>query len=86
MAAKNETLQITQDKAITGVLAMLVAEREDRLGGEGADERKTEAVLATAGLSVSEIAPLVGKSTDAVAKAIQRARKPKKKASTRTKA
>ena len=41
MAGKNETVQITQDKAITGVLAMLVAEREDRLGGEGTDERTT---------------------------------------------
>jgi DNA-directed RNA polymerase specialized sigma24 family protein len=83
--AKNETAQITQDKAIRGVLAMLVAEREDRLAAEDADQRKTEAVLATAGLTANEIAPFVGKSTEAVAKAIQRARLPKKKTSTRKK-
>jgi hypothetical protein len=49
MAGKNETVQISPDKAITGVLAMLVAEREERLS-DGTDQRKTEAVLATAGL------------------------------------
>jgi DNA-directed RNA polymerase specialized sigma24 family protein len=84
MAGKNETVQISPDKAITGVLAMLVAEREDRLS-DGTDQRKTEAVLATAGLTANEIAPLVGKTNDAVTKTIQRARKPKKKTSTRKK-
>ena len=41
-------------------------------------------MLASVGLTASEIAPLVGKSTDAVMKTIQRARQPKK-ASARTK-
>ena len=64
-------------------------DREDAaaalLGQLSAGYAQTEAVLATAGLTATEIAPLVGKSTDAVAKAIQRARKPNKKTSIRKK-
>lgn len=67
-------------KAINAVLALLVAQREERLAGDDAEPRKTEAVLASVGLTASEIAPLVGKTTDAVTKTIQRARKPNKKA------
>jgi DNA-directed RNA polymerase specialized sigma24 family protein len=78
--AKNQPLD--QSKAMTGVLALLIAQREEQLGAEGAEERKTEVILASAGLQPNEIAPLVGKKYGAVAKTIQRARpKPKKKTS-----
>lgn len=78
MASK--TVSIEQSKAINAVLALLTAQREEQLGGDGAEPRRTEVVLASVGMTAPEIAPLVGKSTDAVAKAIQRARQPKKKA------
>lgn len=60
---------------MAAVLAMLVVDREDRLGSvQNGDARKTELVLATAGLQAPEIAPLVGKNVDAVRKTIQRGR------------
>ena len=84
MAAKAKNQALDQDKAINAVLALLVADREERLAGDGAEPRKSEVVLASVGLTANEIAPLVGKSTDAVTKTIQRARQPKK-SSARTK-
>jgi DNA-directed RNA polymerase specialized sigma24 family protein len=81
MAPKTKNQPLDQDKALAGVLALLVAQREEQLGAEGAEERKTEVILASAGLQANEIAPLVGKNYDAVKKTIQRGRQgPKKKA------
>jgi DNA-directed RNA polymerase specialized sigma24 family protein len=74
---------LDQGKALNAVLALLVAQREERISTNGAEPRKTELILASAGLNATEIAPLVGKKYDAVVKAIQRGRKPvsrKKKA------
>jgi DNA-directed RNA polymerase specialized sigma24 family protein len=73
MANDAETT-LTGDKALVGMLALLVAEREDRLSDDK-DVRKTEVVLASAGLTANEIAALMGKKVDAVRKAIQRGRK-----------
>jgi DNA-directed RNA polymerase specialized sigma24 family protein len=82
MAGQTKNQPIDQEKALSAVLALLVAQREERLAGDGTEPRKTEAVLASVGLTATEIAPLVGKSTDAVKKTIQRAR-PAKKTATR---
>jgi DNA-directed RNA polymerase specialized sigma24 family protein len=64
-------------KLMAGVLAILVAEREERLNGT--DERnkpaKTELLLSNAGLAPNEIARVMGKNVAAVKKAIQRGRK-----------
>ncbi len=64
-------------KLLAGVLAMLVAEREERL--YGSDEKtkpaKTELLLFNAGLVPNEIAQLMGKNVAAVQKTIQRGRK-----------
>jgi DNA-directed RNA polymerase specialized sigma24 family protein len=62
---------------MAGVLALLVAEREDRLNGSEQKYKpaKTEVVLSSAGLSATEIALIMGKTTAAVQKAIQRGRK-----------
>ena len=65
---------LSQDKALAGVLALLVAEREERLGEQEKPPR-TEILLANAGLTAAEIATLLGKSLDAVRKTIQRAKK-----------
>jgi hypothetical protein len=67
---------LDQGKALNAVLALLVAQRDERIGTNGAEPRKTEVILASAGLNASEIAPLVGKKYDAVAKTIQRGRTP----------
>lgn len=66
---------LSLDKSMAAVLALLVADREDRLAENGKEPRKTELVLATAGMQAPEIAPLVGKNVGAVRKAIQRGRK-----------
>jgi DNA-directed RNA polymerase specialized sigma24 family protein len=78
MARKKDTVSIEQGKAINAVLALLVAQREERLNGDGAEPSKTEIVLAKVGMTAPEIAPLVGKSPDAVTKTIQRGREPNK--------
>lgn len=64
-------------KAMAGVLALLVAEREDRLNGSDQKYKpaKTEVLLASAGLTAAEIALVMGKSPGAVQKAIERGRK-----------
>jgi DNA-directed RNA polymerase specialized sigma24 family protein len=73
MTKVNTDSPLTGDKALAGMLALLVAEREERLDDDKAP-RKTEVVLASAGLTANEIAALVGKNVDAVRKAIQRGR------------
>jgi DNA-directed RNA polymerase specialized sigma24 family protein len=70
---------LDQGKALNAVLALLVAQRQERNGTNGAEPRKTEMILASAGLNATEIAPLVGKKYDAVVKAIQRGRQPGQK-------
>jgi DNA-directed RNA polymerase specialized sigma24 family protein len=69
--------QLDEAKVMAGVLALLVAEREDRLNASDAKYKpaKTEVVLAAAGLSAADIAPLVGKNRPAVQKTIERGRK-----------
>ena len=52
----------------------MAAEREDRLEPSANGARRTEVVLAGAGLSNSEIAALLDKKPDTVKKTIQRAR------------
>jgi DNA-directed RNA polymerase specialized sigma24 family protein len=69
--------KLDEAKVMAGVLALLVAEREDRLnaGSEKYKPAKTEVVLAGAGLTAPEVAQLVGKNLDGVKKTIQRGRK-----------
>ena len=68
---------ISSDEEARQLLAALVAlladARESRLADEP-DARKTEILLADAGLNPSAIAPLLGKNPEAVRKAISRAR------------
>jgi DNA-directed RNA polymerase specialized sigma24 family protein len=68
---------IDQEKALAGILALLVAEREERLNGvdEARKAAKTELLLAGAGLGAPDIAQLVGKNVEAVRKTIQRGRR-----------
>lgn len=66
-------LALDQDKALAGVLGLLVAEREERLNDKK-DPRKTEVILADAGLAIGDIAKLMGKKYDAVKQAVRRGR------------
>jgi DNA-directed RNA polymerase specialized sigma24 family protein len=70
---KDEALELDQDKALAGVLGLLVAEREERLNDKK-DPRKTEVILADAGLAIGDIAKLMGKNYEAVKMAIRRGR------------
>ena len=65
--------QVTSEAALAGLLALLVDEREERVKGDK-DARKTEILLADAGLSIEDIAAVMGKNYDAVRVAINRAR------------
>lgn len=55
--------------ALSGILALLVAEREQREGGGG---RRTERILGGAGISVEHIATLTGHDARDVRAVIER--------------
>lgn len=77
MAAPNNNRDpLPADKALSAMLALLVADREDRIATEpdGTSLRKTEVVLAAGGLTAAEIVPLVGKNLEAVRSTIKRGR------------
>lgn len=66
---------VSSQSALAGILALLAAERDDRLNGVATDkQRRTELVLADAGLTASEIAAVLNKKPGTVAKAVSRAR------------
>ncbi len=71
------------DEAIAGVLAVLVAEREDRLKPP-ANPRKIEWILSDAGVGTAAIAKLTGKNNGAVRMSL--ARRGRKSATKRPKA
>lgn len=73
MPNRNEAQPLSEAKTLAAMLALLVADREERAAPDS-PKRKTEVILASAGLTAAEIAPLVGKKYDAVAKTIQRAK------------
>ena len=66
-----EQHRISPDAAMLGVLALLIDEREQRIGNDKSAER-TEVLLARVGLSVDDIAAAMGKKRDAVRMIIAR--------------
>lgn len=65
--------QVPTESALAGLLALFIDERENRVG-ESKGDKKTEVVLASAGMSIDDIAAVTGKKRDAVRMAIQRGR------------
>jgi hypothetical protein len=63
-------------RALLGILALLAADRDERL--EGGTPRRTEIVLSDAGFSAREIANLTGREYEAVRSSLRRADKAKK--------
>jgi len=79
MAAAQKTAERPPLEQLMGaVLAMLIAEREDRLalheGKSPGDLRKTEVILSSVGLSYQQIAALLDKKADTVQKTVSRAK------------
>lgn len=66
-----EQHRISPEAAMLGVLALLIDEREQRIGNDKSAER-TEVLLARVGLSVDDIAAAMGKKRDAVRMMIAR--------------
>jgi DNA-directed RNA polymerase specialized sigma24 family protein len=58
-------------------VALLAAERDERLDHR-IDERRSEVVLGDAGLSIAEIAELLGRSPEAVKSSLRRERAKRK--------
>ena len=69
---------LTSEQAMVGILALLAADREDRTASRdrvsSEQARKTELVLADAGLTAAQIGRILGKKPNSVAKTISRAR------------
>jgi DNA-directed RNA polymerase specialized sigma24 family protein len=70
---KKRRHEIPPESTMAGLLALLVDEREARTRDDK-EARKTEVLLADAGLSVDDIATVMGKNPGAVRKSIQRGR------------
>lgn len=65
---------IGTERAMAGILALLIDEREERTRDKK-ESVKTEVVLAQAGLSIEDIAAVTGKKYDTVRMAIARGKK-----------
>ena len=61
------------DRALTALLALQAAEREDRLNPD-APPRRTEVVLVDSGLNYGEVAQITGKTYEGVKTTVRRAR------------
>jgi DNA-directed RNA polymerase specialized sigma24 family protein len=68
-----ERIQITTGAAAAGILALLVDARESRVKDDK-EASKTEVLLAQAGLSIDEIASLMGKKYDAIRVSLNRSK------------
>ena len=83
MIKNTETLPLEQ--AMSGILALLAAEREERVNldkGLAKGPRKTEVILADSGMSPTQIATVLGKKGKLVSQTIIRARKKEQKGNT----
>jgi hypothetical protein len=75
---------LTLEQSMSGILALLVAERDERLGR--GDPPPTDVLLADAGLGYGEISRVTGRPYEAVKSAVRRGRdgRGRKKRSPRT--
>jgi DNA-directed RNA polymerase specialized sigma24 family protein len=71
---RTQPLELDQSKALAGVLALLAADREERIAANEKGMTRTEVILGEAGLNATEVARLLGKPEPGVRKAIQRGR------------
>jgi DNA-directed RNA polymerase specialized sigma24 family protein len=62
-----------QERLLAGLVALVAAERDERLA-HGIDERPSAVLLADSGLSIAEIASLLGRSPEAVKSTVRRYR------------
>ena len=68
--ARTEEAVISADRALSALIALLAADRDDRV--DGRDPERSEFVLAAAGLTHGEIAALTGKKAEAVRSTLRR--------------
>jgi hypothetical protein len=65
---------ITTGASLAGILALMIDQREDRVRDDK-DAAKTEVLLSNAGLSIDDIAALMGKRYDAIRVSLNRNRR-----------
>ena len=68
-----ERHQVISGASLAGILALLVDEREARIEDDK-EAAKTEVLLWSAGLSIEDIAAVMGKKYDAIRVSLQRSR------------
>jgi DNA-directed RNA polymerase specialized sigma24 family protein len=76
--AENSATSTDTDRIMLGILALLAADRDERV--EGSTPRRTEVILGDAGFSPREISQLLGKELEAVRSTVRRAKPKQKKA------
>lgn len=64
---------IGSERSLVGILALLAAERDDRVAASG-EGRRSEIIMSDAGLTIAEIAQVTGRKYETVKTAIRRAR------------
>lgn len=72
VAEENNARQLSVEQLLAAMVALQVADRDERLTGAAA--RRTELVLTDAGLGLSDVARLTGRPYDTVKTAVRRAR------------
>ena len=65
--------EISTERTLVALVALAAADRDERVGAAGTG-RRSELVLADAGLTIAEITQLTGRKYEAVKTAIRRAR------------
>jgi DNA-directed RNA polymerase specialized sigma24 family protein len=70
-AKAQDRTPINAENALTGILTLLIDQRETRTEDDK-DAPRTEVLLAQAGLSIEDIATVTGKKADTVRKAVTR--------------
>jgi hypothetical protein len=73
--AEERSQSLVTDQILLGILALLAADRDERV--EGSKPRRTELILADAGFGPREIAQLLSKEHEAVRSTVRRASKKK---------
>lgn len=74
MTEADPKVQVSVERALTGILALMAASRDDANEGASTDRRPTEVILDDIGFTLSEISLVTGRKYETVRTTIRRQR------------